>query len=216
MLRTASGASRRAPPAGATAGAWPASTAAFAATARSATSRHKARMETVPLGLRWCGQDLDHVGADVANLFLGKGAAKRRHLVPARGHGANGGLQIPKCDERRASAVVALAVLAMTHDAGLLVQSLAGSRVRSSQSRARGWRHGRRRSWRRWCRRLARHGSARFGRRHRAVEAEQPHAVTARRADERAAGGEREHVLLAFVLERAHGRVHAGAGLELP
>ena len=41
-------------------------------------------------------------------------------------------------------------------------------------------------------------------------------AVAARGADQRAAGREREHVLLALVLERARRRVHAGAGLELP
>src|SRR5262249_26219227 len=102
--------------------------------------------------------------------------------------------------ERRRADVPALPVLAVTDDARLLVHLSAGGDVR---------RPGRRGY-------LSRHRRARRGRRHRPVEAEQPDAVAARGTDERVAGGKRDHVLLALVLERARRRVHARAGLKFP
>lgn len=57
--------------------------------------------------------------------------------------------------------------------------------------------------------RIARHARA-------AVQREQPNAVAAFRTGEERARRERDHILLAPMLERRHGRVDARVRLELP
>jgi len=71
---------------------------------------------------------VDDMGAHRANLLRRQGRAERRHVVAAIRHGSDHRHEIRGGVERRAAAVPAFAVGAMTRHTGLLEQLCAGVR----------------------------------------------------------------------------------------
>src|ERR1700752_1110754 len=144
------------------------------------------------------------VSRDGANLLRGQQARERRHAAAAVVDHLCDQVGILDLIERRAAAMPSQAVLAVARDASRREYLLA----RRHERVGRGWfapagsggGPGRR------CVRGPRRGAilafALGRRRQRAVEAEEPHAVAPRRADQQVAGRQRADVLLAVTLER--------------
>src|SRR4029453_13915989 len=92
----------------------------------SGPPKRNSRVRRSELLRRPSRQRLDHIRADVPNLFRGERSSERRHVAPARGHCLDDGSEIFDADERRAAAMPALAVRPVAGYARLPARLLAG------------------------------------------------------------------------------------------